>query len=444
MDELIGGQRNLIDAVERTITHDSEEDERHYELGDETATLIVRPRGWHLAERHMRVDGEPVAGALLDFGLFFHHCAQRLVDRGSGPYLYLPKLEHHDEAALWNDVFLYAQDVAGVPRGTVRATVLVETLPAAFQMEEILHALREHSTGLNAGRWDYIFSAIKCFRERAEFVTPDRGDVTMTVPFMRAYTELLVATCHRRGAHAMGGMAAFVPSGDHESADAEAMEAVHEDKAREAGDGFDGTLGRAPRHRPGGDGGVRRGPRRAPQPDRAPARRRRGDGRRPARRRGRRPARSPRRACATTSASASSTSPLARRAGRGGDRQPHGGRGHGGDLPLAGVAVDPPRGDASRRPQVTRDLVRQILDEEMERIRGEVDDEVWEAGAARTTRARSSRPWRSATTSPSSSRCSPTSGLNSANAPTARKGLKSRKAAADDCSIRQNGTPRRR
>jgi malate synthase len=237
----IQGQRNLIDAVERTITYDSDEDQRHYELDDETATLIVRPRGWHLDERHMRVDGEPVAGALLDFGLFFFHCAKRLVDRGSGPYLYLPKIEHHAEAALWNDVFVFAQDAVGLPRGTVRATVLVETLPAAFQMEEILHALREHSTGLNAGRWDYIFSTIKCFRDRPEFVTPDRTDVKMTVPFMRAYTELLVKTCHRRGAHAMGGMSALVPSRTDPEATERAVEGVRDDKRREAGDGFDGT-----------------------------------------------------------------------------------------------------------------------------------------------------------------------------------------------------------
>jgi malate synthase len=237
----IEGQRNIIDAVERTITYDSEEDDRHYELDDETATLIVRPRGWHLDERHLRVDGEPVAGALLDFGLFFFHCARRLVDRGSGPYLYLPKLEHHAEAALWNDVFVHAQDAVGLPRGTARATVLVETLPAAFQMEEILYALREHSTGLNAGRWDYIFSAIKCFRDRPELVLPDRVEVKMTVPFMRAYTELLVKTCHRRGAHAMGGMSALVPSRTDPAATERAIEGVRDDKKREAGDGFDGT-----------------------------------------------------------------------------------------------------------------------------------------------------------------------------------------------------------
>jgi malate synthase len=189
----------------------------------------------------MRVDGALVSGALLDFGLFFFHNARRLVERGSGPYLYLPKLEHHTEAQLWNDVFVRAQEAVGLERGTVRATVLIETLPAAFQMEEILYALREHSSGLNAGRWDYIFSTIKCFRDRPEFVLPDRNDVTMTVPFMRAYTELLVRTCHRRGAHAMGGMAALVPSRKDPAANEKAIAGVREDKKREANDGFDGT-----------------------------------------------------------------------------------------------------------------------------------------------------------------------------------------------------------
>jgi malate synthase len=238
---IVEGQRNLIDAIEGTIEYDSEEDDRHYELNDEIATLIVRPRGWHLDERHVRVDGEMVAGAFLDFGLFFFHNAKRLVDKGSGPYFYLPKLEHHTEAALWSDAFVHAEDALRLGRGTVRATVLIETLPAAFQMEEILHALREHSTGLNAGRWDYIFSTIKCFRDRPEFVTPDRTDVKMTVPFMRAYTELLVRTCHRRGAHAMGGMAALIPSRTDPDANEKAIAGVREDKKREANDGFDGT-----------------------------------------------------------------------------------------------------------------------------------------------------------------------------------------------------------
>ena len=208
---MVDGQINLRDAIDGTITYDGS-DGRHYALGENPATLLVRPRGWHLPERHLLVGSEPVAGALFDFGLYFFHCARRLLAKGSGPYFYLPKLESHLEARLWNDVFGFAQDALGIERGTIKATVLIETLPAAFEMDEILYELREHSAGLNAGRWDYMFSAIKCFRERPEMVLPDRVKVTMTVPFMRAYTELLAATCHRRGAHAMGGMAALIPS----------------------------------------------------------------------------------------------------------------------------------------------------------------------------------------------------------------------------------------
>ncbi|MBW3652512.1 MAG: malate synthase A [Actinobacteria bacterium] len=237
---MIGGQVNLIDAVRRTIAHEAPDGSR-YELGEDPATLLVRPRGWHLPERHIVVDGSPVAGALVDFGLFFFHNARELLERGSGPYVYLPKLESHLEARLWNDVFCLAQDALELARGTVRATVLIETLPAAFEMDEILHELRDHAAGLNAGRWDYIFSAIKRFRTRPEYVLPDRSKVTMTVPFMRAYTELLVKTCHRRGAHAMGGMSAVVPSRSDEEANREAYTAVREDKQREAADGFDGT-----------------------------------------------------------------------------------------------------------------------------------------------------------------------------------------------------------
>jgi malate synthase len=239
-DNLVGGQANLIDAVERRLAWDAP-DGREYRLDKDLATLLVRPRGWHLVDRHLLVDGRPVSGALQDFGLFFFHNARTLVDRGSGPYFYLPKMESHLEARLWNDVFLFAQEVAGLPRGTVRATVLIETVPAAFEMDEILYELREHSAGLNAGRWDYMFSMIKCFRERPEFVLPDRVSVTMTVPFMRAYTELLVRTCHRRGAHAMGGMAALIPSRTDAEANERALEGVRADKRREAGDGFDGT-----------------------------------------------------------------------------------------------------------------------------------------------------------------------------------------------------------
>jgi len=237
---VVEGQRNLADAVRRTISF-ANPDGREYRLNDETATLVVRPRGWHLPERHVLVDGEPIAGSLFDFGLYLFHNARELLDRGSGPYFYLPKLESHLEARLWNDVFNAAQDELGIPRGTIRATVLVETLPAAFEMEEILYELRPHAAGLNAGRWDYIFSAIKTFRERPEALLPERAQVTMTVPFMRAYALLLVRTCHRRGAHAIGGMAAFIPSRRDPAVNETAFAKVREDKEREAGDGFDGT-----------------------------------------------------------------------------------------------------------------------------------------------------------------------------------------------------------
>ncbi|MEA2281353.1 MAG: malate synthase [Solirubrobacteraceae bacterium] len=236
----VEGHVNLIDAIERTITYDGA-DGRHYELVDEPATLLVRPRGWHLPEKHVTVDGEQVGGGLVDFGLYAFHNARRLHDKGLGLYLYLPKLEHHLEARLWNDVLGFAEDALGIPTGTMRATVLIETLPAAFQMEEIVYELREHSYGLNAGRWDYIFSMIKVFREDPSFVLPDRTDVTMTVPFMRAYTELLVKTCHARGAFAMGGMAALIPSRKDAEANQRALDAVHADKRREAEAGFDGT-----------------------------------------------------------------------------------------------------------------------------------------------------------------------------------------------------------
>ena len=236
---VLGGQVNLIDAIEGTIEH--EEDGRSYRLDDEVATLLVRPRGWHLVDRHVHVGDEPVSGALLDFGLYVFHNARRLLERGSGPYFYLPKMESHLEARLWKDVFAHAQEWLGLDPSSIRATVLIETVPAAFEMEEILFELREHSASLNAGRWDYIFSMIKCFRDRPEFVLPDRASVTMTVPFMRAYTELLVKTCHRRGAHAMGGMAAFIPSRRTPEINEEAIAAVRADKEREAGQGFDGT-----------------------------------------------------------------------------------------------------------------------------------------------------------------------------------------------------------
>ena len=238
-ENVVGGQANLTDAIERTIS--LEQGEKSYSLNDEVAVLLVRPRGWHLQERHVVVDGEHVSGGLFDFGVYLARNAERLLERGSGPYFYLPKLESHLEARLWNDVFCFAQDHLGIPRGTIKATVLIETILAAFEMEEILYELRDHSAGLNAGRWDYIFSVIKKFRDRPEFVLPDRVQVTMTVPFMRAYTELLVATCHRRGAHAIGGMAAFIPSRRDAEVNEVALARVTEDKRREAGDGFDGS-----------------------------------------------------------------------------------------------------------------------------------------------------------------------------------------------------------
>ena len=238
---MVDGQANLIDAIERTIEFTDARSGRTYRLADDVATLLVRPRGWHLVERHVSVDGAPVSASLFDFGLFAFHNARRLLERGTGPYFYLPKLESHLEARLWNSVFEYAQDTLGIPRGSIKATVLVETIWAAFEMHEILYELRDHSAGLNAGRWDYMFSVIKTFRERPEFVLPDRNSVTMTVPFMRAYAELLVQTCHARGAHAMGGMAAFVPSRKDPAGNEEALGKVRDDKRREATDGFDGT-----------------------------------------------------------------------------------------------------------------------------------------------------------------------------------------------------------
>jgi malate synthase len=238
---LVGGQANLTDAIERRIDFVSAEG-KEYALRDQVATLVVRPRGWHLDERHLHVDGAPVAGAFMDFGLYFFHNAQRLLDKGLGPYFYLPKMESHLEARLWNDVFVFAQDALGVSQGSVRATVLIETIMAAFEMEEILYELRDHASGCNAGRWDYIFSLIKTFRDNGpDFVLPDRSAVTMTVPFMRAYTELLVKTCHQRGAFAIGGMAAFIPSRRDPEANAAALAKVREDKEREASDGFDGS-----------------------------------------------------------------------------------------------------------------------------------------------------------------------------------------------------------
>ncbi len=236
---MAGGQVNLADAVRGSIEHD--EGDKQYRLNEEVATLLVRPRGWHLPERNVEVDGRPVAGGLFDVALYVANNHEALAAKGSGPYLYVPKLESHREARLWNDALGIIEDELGLDRGTVKVTVLIETLPAVFEMNEILYELRERSAALNAGRWDYIFSAIKRFRTRPDFVLPDRAAVTMTVPFMRAYTELLVKTCHARGAHAMGGMAAQIPSRKDPEAAEKALAKVAEDKAREAGDGFDGT-----------------------------------------------------------------------------------------------------------------------------------------------------------------------------------------------------------
>ncbi|MDT0170687.1 malate synthase A [Pseudarthrobacter sp. BRE9] len=240
---VIKGQLNLTDALERRIDFTSEEG-KEYKLrpAAELPTIVVRPRGWHLPEKHMLIDGTPIAGGIVDFGLFFFHNARRLLAQGKGPYFYLPKIENHLEARLWNDIFILAQDLLGIPQGTIRATVLIETITAAFEMEEILYELRDHASGLNAGRWDYIFSLIKNFRTRGpRFVLPDRGQVTMTQPFMRAYTEQLVRACHKRGAMAIGGMAAAVPNRKDPEANANALEKVRADKTREANDGFDGS-----------------------------------------------------------------------------------------------------------------------------------------------------------------------------------------------------------
>ena len=243
-ENVVLGQVNLIDAYTRKIDFTDPRSGKSYALkpAEELATVVMRPRGWHLEERHLTVDGRPVPGALVDFGLYFFHNAQRLIDLGKGPYFYLPKTESHLEARLWNDIFVFAQDYVGIPQGTVRATVLIETITAAYEMEEILYELRDHAAGLNAGRWDYLFSIVKNFRDGgAKFVLPDRNAVTMTAPFMRAYTELLVRTCHKRGAHAIGGMAAFIPSRKDAEVNKVAFEKVKADKDREAGDGFDGS-----------------------------------------------------------------------------------------------------------------------------------------------------------------------------------------------------------
>ena len=237
---LIEGQKNMRDAIRREISFTGPEG-KQYKLNEQTAVLLVRPRGWHLTEKHFHVDGEPMSGGLFDFGLYFFHNAAELLQRGSGPYFYLPKLESHLEARLWNDVFVFAQDYCGVPQGSVRATVLIETILGAFEMHEILWELRDHSAGLNCGRWDYIFSFIKKLRNRADFMLPDRAQVTMTVHFLASYVDLLIQTCHKRGIHAMGGMAAQIPIKNDPEANERALEKVRQDKLREVKAGHDGT-----------------------------------------------------------------------------------------------------------------------------------------------------------------------------------------------------------
>jgi malate synthase len=236
---VVTGQWSVREAVRRRLTFQT--DEKAYALQPQIATMVIRPRGWHLDEAHVDVDGSPVSASLFDFGLAFFHNAREQLDRGSGPYFYLPKLESHLEARLWNDVFVAAQNALGIPHGSIRATVLIETILAAFEMEEILWELRDHASGLNAGRWDYIFSLIKKFRTRDDMILPDRAQVTMAVPFMRAYQQLLVRTCHARGAHAIGGMSAFIPNRRQPEVTENALARVREDKQREAGDGSDGT-----------------------------------------------------------------------------------------------------------------------------------------------------------------------------------------------------------
>jgi len=239
-DNTIGGQLNLLDAIDGTIRYVSPEG-KEYRLNPRVAVLKVRPRGWHLEEKHVLVDDRPVSASLFDFGLFLFHNARKLIEKGSGPYFYLPKLESHLEARLWNDVFVFAQEELGIPRGTIKATVLIETILAAFEMDEILYELREHIVGLNCGRWDYIFSYIKKFRNHPEFILPDRSLVTMTVPFMAAYCQLAIKTCHKRRAHCIGGMAAQIPVKNDPKANEEAMQKVRQDKLREANLGHDGT-----------------------------------------------------------------------------------------------------------------------------------------------------------------------------------------------------------
>src|SRR5215216_859044 len=374
----VGGHVNLLDAIEGRIEYTSSEG-REYQLVADPATLLVRPRGLHLPEKHLLIDGDPMSGALFDFGMHAFHGGRALAEQGRGVFFYLPKLEHHLEARWWEDAFTFVETAFTLPRGTLRATVLIETLPAAFQMDEILWELRDHSLGLNAGRCDYIFSIIKCFRERPEFVLPDRNDVTMTVPFMRAYSELLVKTCHARGAFAMGGMAALIPSRKDPDANDRAIAAVREDKQREAQAGFDGTW--------------------VAHPDVVPVATEEFDevlGERPNQIDNQRPDVS---VSAAELLDAGSTPGEITEEGLRNDVNVGfqyisfwlGGRGAAGinnsmeDAATAEIA----RAQIwqwIRHGKVTREQVVEVLEEEMERIRGEVGDEVWEKGRPRETR----------------------------------------------------------
>ena len=347
---VVGSVRNLRDAARGTLAYTSPEGKAYALRTDlRRPTVVTRPRGWHLPEKHVLVDGERGSASLVDFGLHFFHTAHQLIDNGDGPFYYLPKLESHLEARLWNDVFVFAQATLGIPRGTVRATVLIETITAAFEMDEILYELREHMSGLNAGRWDYLFSIIKVFRDAGpEFIVPDRASVSMTAPFMRAYTELLVKTCHRRGAVAMGGMAAFVPNRADPEATAVAFEKVRADKTREANDGFDGSWVAHPDLVPVCREVFDVGTRRPGEPARAATPRGRGHRRAAARhRRGRR--RGHRGGPAHQPVGGSGVhGGLARRQRRGRTAQPHGRRRHRRDLAVAGVAAPAARCRARR------------------------------------------------------------------------------------------------
>ena len=368
-DNVVGGQANLRDAIRREVDFTSPDGKRYALHDGRLATIVMRPRGWHLDERNVQVDGEPVAGALVDFGLYFFHNAAELLARGSGPYFYLPKMESHLEARLWNDVFVLAQDELGIPHGSVRATVLIETIPAAFEMEEILYELRDHASGLNAGRWDYLFSIIKWFRDRGpDYVLPDRSSVGMTAPFMKAYAEQLVKTCHKRGAFAIGGMSAFIPSRHDAEVNERAFAQVRADKEREASQGFDGSWVAHPDLVPAVRRGVRRGARR---PDRTSSTVSATTSTSPPRTSStspRRPARSPSPACAPTSRSRSATSSRgcagtapSRSTTSWRTRRPRRSRAR-----SCGSGSATARRSLSDGTVVTADLVRRVMDEEMD------------------------------------------------------------------------------